>query len=72
MKEANKIRLRGDGNGWTATVIRQVLPGPSSNFVQRQSFNRTFKNTIKTTDMNSVKGTYTKYESYTDSTKISR
>lgn len=29
----------GDGNGWTATVIGQVLPGPSSNFVQKHTFN---------------------------------
>lgn len=26
----------GDGNGWTAIVIGQVLPGSSSNFVQQR------------------------------------
>lgn len=59
---------RGDSNGWTATVIGQVLPGPSGNFIQQHCFKRTFKNMIKTTDINSVMGTFTKYESKTDST----
>lgn len=63
------LSVGGDGKSWTAAVIGQALPGPSSNFVQQHCFNRTFKNMIKTTDMHSVKCTFTRYENYTESSE---
>lgn len=37
--------------------------------MKNHCFNRTFKNMIKTTDMDSVKGTFTKYEGITTSSE---
>ncbi|CAE1320483.1 unnamed protein product [Acanthosepion pharaonis] len=40
----------------------------AQNYIQQHSFNRTFKSFIKTTGMNSVKGTFTKYQGQTKPT----
>lgn len=57
-----------DGNRWNATVIGKRLLPASSNYIQQHCFNRRFKNMIKTTDMNSINGTFPKYQGQTTAT----
>lgn len=56
----------GSGNGWTGTNIGGVLPEASGNEVRSYVLKRTFKNIVKTTDMNSRTGHFTKYDGTID------
>lgn len=52
----------GENNGWTGTNIGGgVLPEESGNSLRSYVPKRRFKNLVKTTDMNSVNGHFTKY-----------
>lgn len=52
----------GSGNGWTGTRVGGVLPEATGNEVRSYVLKRTFKNLVKTTDMNSRTGHFTKYD----------
>lgn len=52
----------GQNNGWTGTNIGGVLPKESGNSLRSYVLKRRFKNLVKTTDMNSVNGHFTKYD----------
>lgn len=56
----------GSGNGWTGTNIGGVLPEASGNEVRSYVIKRSFKNLVKTTDMNSRTGHFTKYDGTID------
>lgn len=53
----------GHGNGWQGRNIGGYLPVSSGNHARTYIFRRSFKNIVKTTDMNKVNGTFSKYES---------
>lgn len=50
-------------NGWKGTNVGGHLPPESGNEIRSYVIKRTFKNMIKTTNMNDVNGHFTKYES---------
>lgn len=52
----------GQGNGWQGRNIGGYLPLGSGNHAKTYIFRRSFKNIIKTTDMNKVTGTFTRYK----------
>lgn len=52
----------GQNNGWTGTNIGGLLPEESGNTVRSYVLKRRFKNLVKTTDMNSINGYFTKYQ----------